>query len=114
MSVGSTRHPTPGDTGSVWISAASFAPFSAIPIAALLIVPAFLGISLIAAVSLVGLAALGAFGGYLGSVSFDRVPLRVTLGGALSMTETAVIGWIVGVSVSDEVCSVTYACCTSF
>ena len=84
---------------AAWISAASFALFAAIPIAALLIAPASLRIPLIAAVSLMSLAALGAFGGYLGGAPLGRASLRVTLGGALAMLVTAVIGRILGVSV---------------
>ena len=84
---------------AAWISAASFALFAAIPIAALLVAPASFQIPLIAAVSLVSLAALGAFGGYLGGAPLSRAALRVTLGGALAMIVTAVIGRILGVSV---------------
>jgi VIT1/CCC1 family predicted Fe2+/Mn2+ transporter len=54
---------------------------------------------LIAALSLVSLAALGAFGGYLGGAPMARASLRVTLGGALAMAVTALIGRILGVSV---------------
>jgi len=50
--------------------------------------------------SLFSLAALGAFGGYLGGASLGRAALRVTIGGALAMTVTALIGRLVGVSVS--------------
>ena len=49
--------------------------------------------------SLVSLAALGAFGGYLGGAPLGRASLRVTLGGALTMAVTALIGRILGVSV---------------
>ena len=84
---------------AAWISAASFAFFAVVPIAALLIAPATLRIPVIAALSLVSLAALGAFGGHLGGAPLGRAALRVTLGGALAMTVTAVIGRILGVSV---------------
>ena len=84
---------------AAWISAASFALFAMVPIAALLVAPASLRIPLIAAVCLVSLAALGAFGGYLGGASLGRASLRVTLGGALAMAVTALIGRILGVSV---------------
>jgi VIT1/CCC1 family predicted Fe2+/Mn2+ transporter len=84
---------------AAWISAASFAFFAIVPIVALLIAPATLRIPLIAAFSLVSLAALGAFGGHLGGAPLGRAALRVTLGGALAMTVTAVIGRILGVSV---------------
>jgi VIT1/CCC1 family predicted Fe2+/Mn2+ transporter len=84
---------------AAWISAASFASSAMVPIAVLLIAPAFLRILAVAAVSLVSLAALGAFGGYLGGAPLVRASLRVTVGGALAMAVTAVIGRILGVSV---------------
>jgi VIT1/CCC1 family predicted Fe2+/Mn2+ transporter len=84
---------------AAWISAASFALFAMIPIAGLFVSPATLRIPLIAALSLVSLAALGAFGGYLGGAPMARASLRVTLGGALAMAVTALIGRILGVSV---------------
>ena len=84
---------------AAWISAASFASFAMVPIAGLLVAPAALRIPVVAAVSLVSLAALGAFGGYLGGAPLVRASLRVTLGGALAMAVTAVIGRILGISV---------------
>jgi vacuolar iron transporter family protein len=84
---------------AAWISAASFALFAVIPIAGLFVSPAALRIPLIAALSLLSLAALGAFGGYLGGAPMVRASLRVTLGGALAMAVTAIIGRILGVSV---------------
>ena len=84
---------------AAWISAASFASFAMVPIAGLLVAPAALRIPVVAAVSLVSLAALGAFGGYLGGAPLVRASLRVTLGGALAMAVTAVIGKILGISV---------------
>jgi VIT1/CCC1 family predicted Fe2+/Mn2+ transporter len=84
---------------AAWISAASFAFFATIPIAALLIAPPSLRIPLIAVLCLVSLAALGAFGGYLGGAPLGRASLRVTLGGALAMAVTALIGRILGVSI---------------
>ena len=84
---------------AAWISAASFASFAVVPIAALLVAPAALRIPIIAALSLASLAALGAFGGHLGGAPIGRAMLRVTLGGSLAMIVTAVIGRILGVSV---------------
>ena len=84
---------------AAWISAASFAFFATIPIAALLVAPASLCIPLIAVLCLVSLAVLGAFGGYLGGAPMGRASLRVTLGGALAMAVTALIGRILGVAV---------------
>ena len=84
---------------AAWISATSFASFALVPIFAVLIAPTALRILVVAAISLVCLAALGAFGGYLGGAPLGRASLRVTLGGALAMAVTAVIGKILGVSV---------------
>ena len=84
---------------AAWISAASFALFAMVPIAALLIAPALLRIHMIAALSLVSLVVLGALGGHLGGAPLGRASLRVTLGGALAMAVTAVIGRILGISV---------------
>ena len=83
-----------------WISATSFASFATVPIAALLIAPLSRGIPAIAVLSLVSLAVLGAFGGHLGGAPVGRAALRVTIGGALAMAVTAVIGRLLGVSVS--------------
>jgi VIT1/CCC1 family predicted Fe2+/Mn2+ transporter len=83
---------------AAWISAASFASFALIPIAALLVAPEAIRIPLIAALSLVSLAALGAFGGQLGGASPARGALRVTLGGAFAMAVTAAIGRALGTS----------------
>jgi vacuolar iron transporter family protein len=83
---------------AAWISAVSFAAFAGVPVAALLLAPAPLRIPMIAALSLVSLAGLGAFGGHLGGAPLFRAALRVTLGGALAMSVTAIIGRILGVS----------------
>jgi VIT1/CCC1 family predicted Fe2+/Mn2+ transporter len=83
---------------AAWISAATYASFAMVPITALLMAPAALCIPATAAVSLVSLAAVGAFGGYLGGAPLGRALLRVTLGGALAMAVTAAIGKILGVS----------------
>jgi len=84
---------------AAWISAASFASFAVVPIVGLLVAPPASRIPVIAALSLVSLAALGAYGGYLGGAPLGRAALRVTLGGALAMIITALIGRILGVSV---------------
>jgi VIT1/CCC1 family predicted Fe2+/Mn2+ transporter len=85
---------------AAWISAISFASFAAIPIAALLIAPQPQGIPTIAVLSLAGLAALGAFGAYLGGAPIGCAALRVTIGGGMAMAVTAVIGRLLGVSVN--------------
>ena len=84
---------------AAWISAVSFAGFAVVPIAAMLVAPASLRLPAIAGLSLASLAGLGAFGGHLGGAPIGRAAVRVTLGGALAMAVTAVIGRILGVSV---------------
>jgi VIT1/CCC1 family predicted Fe2+/Mn2+ transporter len=81
---------------AAWISAASFASFALVPIAALLLAPAAVLIPAVGLFSLVSLAALGAFGGRLGGAPVGRAALRVTIGGALAMLLTAAIGRILG------------------
>ena len=85
---------------AAWISAASFALFAGIPIAGLLVTPGAWGIVVIAALSLVSLAVLGALGGHLGGAPLGRAALRVTAGGALAMVVTAVVGRLVGFTAS--------------
>src|SRR5665213_2027618 len=82
---------------AAWISAASFACFALIPILALLVAPARWQIPAIAVLSLMSLAALGAFGGRLGGAPMGRAALRVIIGGGLAMGVTAAIGRIFGV-----------------
>lgn len=83
---------------AAWTSAISFAVFATVPIAALLAAPPGSRIPVIAAASLVSLAALGSLGAYLGGASLWRAAMRVTIGGALAMAITAAIGRLVGVS----------------
>jgi vacuolar iron transporter family protein len=85
---------------AAWISAASFASFAVVPIVALFVAPTASRIPATAAVSLVTLAGLGAFGGHLGGAPLGRAALRVTIGGALAMAVTAAIGRIFGVVTS--------------
>jgi vacuolar iron transporter family protein len=84
---------------AAWISAASFASFAVVPIAALLVAPVALRIPMIAGLSLVSLAVLGTFGGYLGGAPLGRAAVRVTIGGAIAMAVTAAIGRLFGVSI---------------
>ena len=84
---------------AAWISAASFATFALVPIAALGVAPAAWRIAIIGVASLASLAALGAFGSYLGGATIGRGALRVTLGGALAMAVSAAVGHILGVAV---------------
>lgn len=85
---------------AAWISATSFASFAMVPIAVLLMAPLSWRISSIALASLMSLGALGGFGGHLGGAPPARAALRVTIGGALAMAVTAIIGRFLGVSVS--------------
>jgi VIT1/CCC1 family predicted Fe2+/Mn2+ transporter len=80
------------------VSAASFASFALVPLAGFFLAPAAARIPVIAALSLVALALLGALGGYLGGAPVVRASLRVTVGGALAMAVTAGIGHLFGVS----------------
>ena len=84
---------------AAWISAASFAFFAVVPIVGLLLAPSAWRILVIAAFSLSSLAALGAFGGYLGGAPVCRASLRVTIGGILAMGVTAGIGRLLGASI---------------
>lgn len=84
---------------AAFVSAMSFGTFALLPIFALLLAPASLRIAVIASASLTGLAGLGALGGFLGGAPIFRAALRVTIGGALAMTATALIGRLVSTSV---------------
>jgi VIT1/CCC1 family predicted Fe2+/Mn2+ transporter len=84
---------------AAWISALSFSVFALLPILGLVIAPAAYRMHMIAGVTLVSLAALGALGGKLGGAPMLRASLRVTIGGALAMAVTAGIGHLLGVSV---------------
>jgi len=83
---------------AAWISAASFALFAGIPIAALVVAPAAHWVLVITALSLASLAVLGGLGGRLGGAPLVRASLRVTIGGALAMAVTAAIGRLLGVA----------------
>ena len=85
---------------AAWTSAASFASFAMVPIAALLAAPSLFRIPAIAGLSLASLAALGALGGHLGGAPPGRAAFRVAIGGALAMAVTAIIGWILSISIA--------------
>ncbi len=78
------------------VSAASFAALALLPLLALVLAPASVRVAAIAVVSLVGLALLGALGGRLGGAPVGRASLRVSLGGAVAMATTALIGHLLG------------------
>ncbi len=84
---------------AAWISAASFAVFAGIPLAALVIPPGAAQIVAIAAISLLSLGSLGALGAHLGGASLWRAAVRVTIGGTFAMGLSAAVGHFVGVSV---------------
>lgn len=84
---------------AAWVSATSFAVFALIPILFLMMAPADYRIAMIVASSLVSLAALGAYGAYLGGAPLGRATLRVSVGGVLAMGMTAAIGHLLGVTV---------------
>ena len=83
---------------AAWISAASFGFFATVPILGLLVAPPAWRIVGIATFSLSSLAALGAFGGYLGGAPVYRASLRVIFGVVLAMAVTAGIGRLLGAS----------------
>lgn len=74
------------------VSALSFGSLAAVPVLALVLAPAELRPAAITTVSLVGLAALGAFGGWLGGAPMVRASVRVLAGGGLAMAVSALIG----------------------
>jgi vacuolar iron transporter family protein len=84
---------------AAWISAASFSTFALLPIVALVASPPHWHIAAIAGGSLVSLALLGALGAYLGGARVIPATLRVTLGGSLAMSATAIVGHLLGAAV---------------
>jgi vacuolar iron transporter family protein len=84
---------------AAWISALSFAASATLPIVALLLAPDSLRMPVIAGLSLVSLAILGALGAWLGGAPMGRAALRVCIGGSLAMAVTAAIGRVLGVSI---------------
>jgi VIT1/CCC1 family predicted Fe2+/Mn2+ transporter len=78
----------------------SFACFALVPVTALLISPEAWGVPIVAALSLLSLGTLGAFGAHLGGAPIVPAALRVTVGGALAMATTAAIGHLVGIVAS--------------
>jgi VIT1/CCC1 family predicted Fe2+/Mn2+ transporter len=80
------------------VSAASFAMFALLPIAAVMVAPGSLRLVVLAAVTLGSLGALGVLGGRLGGAPIVRAVLRVTGGGAIALAITAGIGRLLGVA----------------
>ena len=85
---------------AAWISALSFGTFATVPILALLVAPVALRMPMIAGLSLASLGVLGAVGARLGGAPMGRAALRVCVGGSLAMLVTALIGRVLGVSIS--------------
>jgi vacuolar iron transporter family protein len=77
-------------------SAASFAAGSALPLLTALVVPAPLVVPILAAASVVMLAALGALAARVGRAPVPRASIRVAVLGALAMGVTAGIGRLFG------------------
>lgn len=77
-------------------SAATFSVGAALPLAAVVLVPAAQAIAVVSATSLVSLALLGAASARTGGAPIGRAVFRVTLWGALAMAVTAGIGTLFG------------------
>jgi VIT1/CCC1 family predicted Fe2+/Mn2+ transporter len=78
------------------VSAGSFAVGAALPLALIVLAPIGVRVPVTALAALVLLALLGSVGARLGGARAGRAALRVTLGGALAMGLTALIGQLVG------------------
>ena len=84
---------------AAWVSAVTFATFALVPIIALLAAPTRWRLEVIAAVTLVALATLGALGARLGGARPGPAMLRVTLGGGLAMAVTTAVGHLIGAAI---------------
>jgi VIT1/CCC1 family predicted Fe2+/Mn2+ transporter len=78
------------------VSAVSFAAGAALPLALIVAAPMRVRVLVTALAALVLLALLGAVGARLGGAPAGRAALRVTVGGALAMGLTALIGQLMG------------------
>ncbi len=81
------------------VSAVSFAIGAALPLASMAFASTSTRILLVAVVSLVCLAGLGAVGGRIGGAPAGRAAVRVAIGGAIAMLLSAGIGRLVGAAV---------------
>lgn len=81
---------------AAWSSAVSFTVGAVVPLAAIGLVPGSARIQVTVAVTLVGLAILGAAGARLGGAPTRPAALRVLVWGALAMALTSGIGAAVG------------------
>jgi len=80
-------------------SATSFALGAAMPVVAVMLVPEKFLIAAVSILSIVCLAALGAWGAKQGGAPMGPAALRVTFWGALAMAATAGVGMLVGAPV---------------
>jgi VIT1/CCC1 family predicted Fe2+/Mn2+ transporter len=78
------------------VSAVSFAVGAVLPLALIVLAPIGVRVPVTALAALVLLALLGAVGARLGGAPAGRAALRVTVGGALAMGLTALIGQLMG------------------
>jgi VIT1/CCC1 family predicted Fe2+/Mn2+ transporter len=78
------------------VSAVSFAVGAALPLGLIVLAPIGVRVPVTALAALGLLALLGAVGARLGGAPAGRAALRVTVGGALAMGLTALIGQLVG------------------
>lgn len=78
------------------VSATAFGVGAAVPLLAMAVAPSWARIGLVAAVSLVAMAFLGAMGGRLGGADPRRAAARVAVGGICAMAATALIGRLAG------------------
>jgi VIT1/CCC1 family predicted Fe2+/Mn2+ transporter len=80
------------------VSAGSFASLAVCPILGFAIAPVSFRVPVVAAISLLALAVLGALGASLGGAPRFRGALRVLAGGGVAMAASAIIGRVLGVA----------------
>ncbi|MCB1333199.1 MAG: VIT family protein [Roseivivax sp.] len=90
-----TAHPVQ----AALVSAATFAIGAVLPLIIVLLVPETQIVTLVAASTVLGLAALGGLGASAGGAGILRGAARVTFWGALAMAATAAVGSLFGVTV---------------
>jgi VIT1/CCC1 family predicted Fe2+/Mn2+ transporter len=83
-------------TQAAAVSAGSFVVGGVLPLAAATVVGATWRVPVFVAITLVGLATLGAVGARLGGASRTRAALRVLVGGAIALAVAALVGRIAG------------------
>lgn len=81
-------------------SGISFSMGALLPLVMVLAAPAHLWVATVVVAALVGLAALGALGAWLGGAPMGRAALRVVLGGTVAMAVTWAVGQLFEVSVT--------------